>query len=256
MLGQNVCQRRSAALSVSERAVIFVLTAFNLFSIAYSAKLRNVLYVLSSIASLLLVFVPYLLEWVFKIRISLGLKITYSLFPLLGPVLGNVYKFYHIVPYWDKFLHSLSGFAFAALGYCLIDLMERGRTHSKTVKAMFAFCFSMMIAGVWELYEYIGDRLFALDLQNDTVINGISSYLLGAETGAIGKISEITSVTVNGRALPYNGYIDIGLIDTMNDMLTCMLGTLVFIVIAVKDKRGRFASITPALPGWKEKLRF
>lgn len=48
---------------------------------------------------------------------------------------------------------------------------------------------------------------------------GINSYLLGSEKGVAGSISDIQSVIVNGEELSINGYLDIGLIDTMHDML-------------------------------------
>ena len=47
------------------------------------------------------------------------------------------------------------------------------------MKVAFAFCFSLMIAVMWEFLEYFLDLLFHMDMQNDTVITDISSYMLG-----------------------------------------------------------------------------
>ncbi len=230
----------------TEATLIAAVTLFNMYSLAISCAQRNSLYILSSLASVALVFAPYLCERLLSVRISTDLKFTYILLAMCGPVLGNVYKFYYIVPYWDKALHMLSGFSFAALGYCLPDLCDRRHgEHSAFMKSVFAFCFSLAVAALWEFYEYGADMLLGLDMQNDTIINSISSYMLGAETGTIGGMSDIASVTVNGAALPYAGYLDIGLIDTMNDMLICAAGTMAFLCLSyIKRGSNSFASIT------------
>lgn len=222
-------------------------TALNVFSLIRSLILHNTLYILSSFAGMFLIYMPRLAERVMKITISLDLKCAYMALSVGGPVLGNVFKFYHIVPFWDKYMHGLSGYAFAALGYCLPDLIEKKEGgHSWQMKVAFAFCFSLMIAVMWEFFEYFLDLLFHMDMQNDTVITDISSYMLGERTGEIGTISDITSVVINGEPLPVNGYIDIGLIDTMDDMITCSFGTLIYcLVVKFKPERRKFSGIWP-----------
>ena len=41
-------------------------------------------------------------------------------------------------------------------------------------------------------------------------------------------IGDITSVAVNGQALGFGGYLDIGLYDTMEDLFVNFIGALVF----------------------------
>ena len=69
-------------------------------------------------------------------------------------------------------------------------------------------------------------RLYVNDMQNDTVIFGFSSYLLNDTVGERGTVSEITSVVVNGQELGVCGYIDIGLRDTMLDLIMCLFGSV------------------------------
>ena len=70
--------------------------------------------------------------------------------------------------------------------------------------------------------------------------------MLGERTGEIGTISDITSVVINGEPLPVNGYIDIGLIDTMDDMITCSFGTLIYcLVVKFKPELRKFSGIWP-----------
>ena len=83
----------------------------------------------------------------------------------------------------------------------------------------------MAIAVLWEFCEFGADTFLGMDMQDDTVIHSLTSYLLGESLGVTGSIENIESVVVNGVALP--GYIDIGLIDSMLDMLLETLGAIV-----------------------------
>ena len=81
---------------------------------------------------------------------------------------------------------------------------------------------TITVSALWEFAEYGSDMLLGTDSQNDTYINGIHSYFLGKTAGQLGSIDGISQVVVNGMELP--GYVDIGLIDTMGDMLIETLG--------------------------------
>ncbi len=228
--------------TVFDKAVVAVLTAFNIVSLVYSIKIKNVLYALSTLGSIALVFLPCIFEYFLSCSISRDLKIAYWFLVLGGPVLGNVYRFYHYIRPWDKLLHMLSGFLVAALGYALPDFLLK-EPPGKAFKCIFAVSLSVAIGGLWEIYEYILDVFFQMDMQNDTVIDGFSSYMLGETPGTIGAIKNIQTVSINGEPFE-KGYIDIGLIDTMKDMIQCTIGAVLCAITAVFQKPGsRFASI-------------
>ena len=69
-----------------------------------------------------------------------------------------------------------------------------------------------------------------------TVIHSITSHLLGADTGVTGSITNIQSVTANGIALPVEGYLDIGLIDSMMDMILESMGAVITCALILIDK--------------------
>ena len=71
-------------------------------------------------------------------------------------------------------------------------------------------------------------------MQKDVFIQKIHSYLIGPETGVMAEIDEITSVIINGEAL--SGYVDIGLFDTMKDMLVETAGAILYTIIYVAGK--------------------
>ena len=175
-----------------------------------------------AVATLLLVALPMLLEKLFHCRISLPIYI-FALVYAIGPMLGHCWKLYYTVPVWDKLLHISGGVMFAILGAYIFDLLVKNKPFP-AARTIFALCFSMAIAVLWEFCEFSGDRLFGMDMQDDTVVHSLTSYLLGDSLGVTGSIESIQSVTVNSISLP--GYIDIGLVDSMLDMLLETLGAI------------------------------
>lgn len=242
MIRNSIIFKRSLQMNAFDKLLTAVLSAFDVLSFFYAVKIRNALYALSALGSLALIFLPYLFEYFLACRISYDLKLVYWFLVIGGPVLGNVYKFYHYFRPWDKLLHMMSGFLAAALGYALPDFLLK-EPPGKAFKCIFAVSLSVAIGGVWEIYEYILDVLFKMDMQNDTVISEISSYMLGDIPGAIGEITNIESVSINGTPLK-KGYIDIGLIDTMRDMIKCLTGALLCAAVSVFQKpNGRMLTI-------------
>ena len=193
---------------------------------------------LLAFATLLLAAVPMLTEKLLHCRISLSVYI-FALVYAVGPMLGHCWKLYYTVPVWDKLLHISGGVMFAIVGAYLFDLLTKSK-ELPVVRTIFAFCFSMVIAVLWEFCEFGADIFLGMDMQDDTVIHSLTSYLLGESLGVTGSIENIQSVTVNGMQLP--GYIDIGLIDSMLDMLLETLGAIVTCLILWFDK-GKHALI-------------
>ena len=111
---------------------------------------------------------------------------------------------------------------------------------------MAAFCFSLSVGIIWEFFEFTMDMVFGLDMQKDTIIHSISSVTLDETmSNKIITIKGITETTVNGVPLNIDGYLDIGLIDTMKDLIVTFIGASVFSPIGdiylKKRGEGRFA---------------
>jgi len=78
------------------------------------------------------------------------------------------------------------------------------------------------------------------------IVNVINSVMLDPTGSNIPvSIRNITDVSVNGKSMGLGGYLDIGLIDTMKDLLVNFIGAVVFSVIGyfyIKNRgKGRFA---------------
>lgn len=220
------------------RSVTFVLCqAFCLFSVFYLAGSAGGTELALAAASVGLVCLPWLLEKYFHCRMATWLYV-FCLLYAIGSLLGHGYDFYYILPWWDMLLHLCGGVVFAVLGVFLAEILNRGKPCSLLLTVVFALCFSLAISVVWEFFEYGMDTFFAMDMQNDSVVTAIHSYTLGSGLGELVSIPEITVTVVDGVALPVAGYLDLGLHDTMDDMLIEALGALVCVVFYAVD-RGR-----------------
>ena len=185
---------------------------------------------------LFLFMLPFFIQKNFGIRLPSTLEIIILLFIFAAEILGELQSYFIQYPYWDTMLHTTNGFLCAAVGFSLIDILNRDAkikfTLSPVYVALAAFCFSMTIGVLWEFFEFGMDRLFHMDMQKDTIVHTISSVMLDPANSNIPiTIDGITSVAVNGRDLGFTGYLDIGLYDTMEDLFVNFIGATVFSVI-------------------------
>lgn len=205
-----------------------------------------------SILVLVLFLVPSLVEGMARIEIpGLFQAIIYS-FIFAAEILDEIDHYYVLIPGWDTILHTLNGFLCAAIGFSLVDLLNRSSKNvnlSPVYVTLVAFCFSMTIGVLWEFVEFGFDTFFGMDMQKDTFVTNISSVALDpANEGdriQINDIATTTITTATGEAMTINGYLDIGLIDTMKDLLVNFAGALVFSVVGYrhlkKNESGNWA---------------
>lgn len=238
------------------RILVIVMMILQLFNGNY----QNVFLCL---LTLVLMIMPSVIQATFKVEIPSPLEIIILLFIFAAEILGEISAFYLKFPYWDTVLHTLNGFLCAAVGFSLVDIMNNQKKLKFELSPLFmaitAFCFSMTIGVVWELFEFTMDNLFRLDMQKDTVVNAISSTFLDpTKSNQPVQLDGIKEVTVNGESLGLSGYLDIGLIDTMYDLVVNFIGALVFSVMGYvyvkrREAKGLVEGLVPA--PWSEEKR-
>ena len=187
----------------------------------------EILSALICLGTVVLVSLPFVLERCFHCRLSRGFFL-FCLLYAMGPMLGKAFKLYYLTGWWDKLLHTSAGFLFAALGAWLTTALNRGKDTTFLLQVLFGVFFSIAVSALWELVEFGVDQWFGGDMQNDTVVYTIHSYLLIEVPGEMRVIPKIAAVTLDGASLGISGYLDIGLIDTMLDVLVETVGAAVF----------------------------
>ena len=194
--------------------------------------------------SLILLFAPLFIQNKFEITLPNDLEIAIYLFIFSAEILGEIDNFFGIIPYWDIILHTINGFLATAVGFSLVDLLN---INSKNINlspfylCLVAFCFSMTIGVLWEFFEYGCDKFLNVDMQKDTVIQKISSVALNPDGENKGVVVDDIGKTIiydtNGDVLQVidNGYLDIGLNDTIEDLFVNFIGAIVFSCFAFFD---------------------
>ena len=200
--------------------------------------------------TLFLFTLPSFIERNWHIEIPSTLELIILFFIYAAEILGEIRAFYVNVPGWDTALHTMTGFLSAAVGFSLVDIINRNENTKLNLSPLYvsiaAFCFSMAIGVIWEFFEFFMDMTFGLDMQKDCIIHEIHTVLLDpTNSNKVVSLTGITETSVNGIDLGLGGYLDIGLIDTMKDLFVTFIGATVFSFIGffyVKNRgKGRFA---------------
>lgn len=175
------------------RLLFIILTIYYLFK-------RDFKKIKATIVVFVLSFLLSFLDRFFNLQIDLLGKILYFLIISMSVYLGGALKFYDKYAWWDRVLHFLSGVLFVSFGIAMANKMEIS-TILGTL--FFSFTLSTALHAIWEVGEYIIDRFAHTDHQRWQKHNDTNNHL-------------------SEKAIQ-----PAGLVDTMNDIIVCMVGTII-----------------------------
>ena len=235
--------------------VFYLLRALVLVTLVRQIMLGSYESAFFCILTLLLLYVPSWLQVQLRIELPPALEITVLCFIFAAEILGEVNAFYVVIPGWDTMLHTLNGFLAAAEGFSLVILLNNDERLTFDLSPFFlalvAFCFSMTIGVLWEFFEFAMDFFFHMDMQKDTIIHTLNTVELDVtrtnQVISVADIADVTLLLADGSTQPLalGGYLDMGLHDTMKDLLVNFIGAVVFSIIGffyVKSRgKSRFA---------------
>ena len=131
--------RSSFIVYFTLRALVIVMMVLQLLN-------RNYENVFLCALTLLLLIMPSLIQVTFKVELPTTLEIIILIFIFAAEILGEISEFYLVFPFWDTVLHTLNGFLAAAIGFSMVDLLNRSEKTvfnlSPIFMAIVAFCFS------------------------------------------------------------------------------------------------------------------
>ena len=214
---------------ITLRAIVIVIGVLQFFNGNYENALLCAF-------TLVLFLLPPFVQKTFNVELPTTLEIIVLVFTFAAQILGELAEYYMRFALWDTMLHTTTGFFAAAIGLSLIDLLNRSDRFqiklSPFFVAMVSFCFSMTVGVLWEFFEFSMDVFFHTDMQKDSILHTVASVALHPDGKNVPIIlSEIEEVAVNGKPLGLGGYLDIGLYDTMKDLVVNFVGAVVFSVI-------------------------
>lgn len=245
----------------------FVLRALVLVTLVRSAFLGHYEHMMLCVLTLVLLLVPSLIEHTLDIELPDLLESIILLFIFAAEILGEIDAFYIRIPFWDTILHTTWGFLCAGIGFALFDILNR--SDSSKIKltplymAVSAVAFSMCIGACWEIFEYLADSFIGVDMQKDTLVQTINTVWLDPTNSNVTiPVRDIVSTQItlaSGEVIQIpGGYLDIGIHDSMADLIVNLIGALVFAVIGfayvkTRDSNSLAARFIPRVRGSRDR---
>lgn len=241
--------------------VEMVLLALVVLSIVRQFFLGSYHNMFLGILTLILFSIPKVIERKLGVNIPTGLETVILIFIFSAEILGEINAFYVRIPIWDTILHTTNGFLMAAIGFALIDIFNQSEKFSINMSPYFvafvAFCFSMTIGVLWEFFEFGMDWFFQTDMQKDWILPAISSVKLNPDGANVPVKVVVDSLMVNGQEWNLGGYLDVGIVDTMKDLMVNFIGAVVFSFVGILylKQRGRGKLAASLIPQVEEKKK-
>ena len=183
-------------------------------------KTDYILMLSQCVLGIVAIILPSLISKKVNITIPSNMYFLYLIFLFCGNFLGEVTNFFYKFKYWDVMLHAFSSLMLGAIGFSIINLLNKEeKIHIKLSPmfvAIFSFCFAVSLGLIWEVYEFLADGALGLNMQKFALEHGVQ--LIGREA----------------------------LLDTMKDLIVDCIGAFIMAsvgYVSLKYKKG-----------WVEKL--
>ena len=142
----------------------------------YHSESDYLLMLMQCILGLITIHLPSILERKFHFVLPSLLYGFYIVFLYCAIFLGEVRSFYYLVPQWDSICHFCSSTMMGFFGLMVVTILNRDQHLAVSLSpffvCLFAFCFSVTIGSLWEIYEFLGDGLFGLNMQKFMTAQG------------------------------------------------------------------------------------
>jgi hypothetical protein len=133
-----------------------------------------------SLFALFLCQLPSALEKNYRIHLPIELEIIFVGFIYASIFLGEVGDFYERFLWWDIMLHMFSGIVLGLTGFIMLFVLStRDKIQAApSLTALFAFCFSIAVGALWEVFEYAMDQFFDMSMQKSGLIDTMSDLIV------------------------------------------------------------------------------
>ena len=159
-----------------------------------------------------LTMLPAFVSRRYRVYIPPEFQLIAAIFVFLSLFLGSARDFYYRYWWWDMVLHTGSGFLLGVIGWITLFLLNRTDRLPGIrpgFMCFFAVTFAVFLGVVWEIFEFVVDRLFpAVNMQSN-------------ETGVV---------------------------DTMHDLIVDMAGAVIVAMMGLAYARsGRYSFVVDAV---------
>ena len=158
--------------------------------------------------ALILFFIPTIFSKRTKIKIPVPFQIFFLIFVYFAMYLGEVYDYYYKFYWWDSLLHLTSSLMLAYIGFLLIFALNKDKNAHMNLSpffmALFTFCFAMACAAIWEIFEFLVDEIFNVNMQKAR--NLCTDSLCNSRTGVMDTMSDLVEGAVGALIVSVIGF--------------------------------------------------
>ena len=120
-------------------------------------------------------FLPLILSRRFAVIIPPEFEVLAVVFIYASLFLGEVRGYYVRFWWWDGVLHAGSGFLLGILGFLLVYVLNERDDVDLHMQprfvALFAFMFAVGMGAIWEIFEFVMDQSFGLNMQKSGLVD-------------------------------------------------------------------------------------
>ncbi|MBI9106956.1 MAG: hypothetical protein JEZ04_09450 [Spirochaetales bacterium] len=171
----------------------FFLRALFIISIIISIITGEYKLVPVSGVSLLLTFIPSILERSIKVSLPVSFQVVLLIFIFSAQFLGEIFNYYERFWWWDILLHSWSGVLLGTIGFLLVYILNTASgvdvIMSPFFIAFFALCFAVTCGVVWEVFEFTMDVVFSTNMQKSGLTDTMGDLIVDAGGGLIVSVT-------------------------------------------------------------------
>ena len=135
-----------------------------------------------------LTLAPIQFQRFYHIRIPVFFTSAIIVFTYATLFLGEIGNFYERLWWWDLFLHGGAAIGFGLIGFIFMFMLFGGDKFAAPPIAIawFAFCFSMTLGVIWEIFEFVMDLTFGLNMQKSGLADTMYDLMVDAFGATLG----------------------------------------------------------------------
>tara|TARA_R110002074_G_scaffold3594_26_gene18831 strand:+ start:3050 stop:3703 length:654 start_codon:yes stop_codon:yes gene_type:complete len=144
-----------------------------------------------SFATLALSLLPPLLAARWSLTLPLPFLVATTLFFFASIFLGEAFDFYERLWWWDLALHASAAVGFGLTGFLFVFMLFDGDRLAAPPSAIafITFCVAMTVGAIWEVFEFMMDTSFGLNMQKSGLNDTMIDLILNAVGGLIASLT-------------------------------------------------------------------
>lgn len=160
-------------------------------AIASAAYTQNWFVLALSVLTLVLTFIPQLIQDKYNIHLPVEFEIVTILFIFASIFLGEIQGYYTVYPWWDSLLHGTSAIALGFIGFAILFILDKTSKiqASPFIISVFVFTFALAIGAVWEIFEFAMDQIFGLNMQKSGLVDTMWDLIVDSVGALIASVT-------------------------------------------------------------------